>query len=128
MATIRVLLIDNNANFLELASDYLGSGEDVVVVGTALNYREALAQVSKLMPDVALLDIRMPSMNGLELLPRLRAMMPDLVIIILTMYDLDVYREAARNAGARGFVSKRNLVDDLLPAILRVKGDCCERV
>ncbi len=123
MKTIRVMLIDNNASFLQLASDYLKSSQDIAVVGTALNSHDALSQASDLLPDVVLLDIRMSNQNGLEILPQLRMILPYSAIIILSMYDLDVYRDAAQKAGAVGYVLKKNMVAELLPVVRRAIND-----
>jgi DNA-binding NarL/FixJ family response regulator len=117
MNPIRILLIDNNIGFLELVSDFLGSHEEVVVTGWAINEHDAVAQVVRQQPDVILLDIRMGDLSGLDLLPQLRRKKMDLAIIILTMYDLDVYRQAARERGADGYVIKKDIMIDLLPAI-----------
>lgn len=123
MKPIRVLLIDNNATFLELTSGFLRNHEDIDIVGTALNYDDALSKATELTPDAILLDIRMPNTNGLQLLPHLRSLLPKSAIIILSLYDLDVYREAAENASADGYVLKKNLVADLLPTIRQTVGE-----
>ncbi len=123
MKPIRVLLIDNNATFLELTSGFLRNHEDIDIVGTALNYDDAMSKATELTPDAVLLDIRMPNTNGLQLLPHLRSLLPNSAIIILSLYDLDVYREAAENASADGYVLKKNLVADLLPTIRQTVGE-----
>jgi len=71
-------------------------------------------------PCVILLDLNMPGLSGLETIPRLRDMLPEVGIIALTLLDPRTYRQAALAAGAEDFVAKANLTTDLLPAIRRV--------
>jgi DNA-binding NarL/FixJ family response regulator len=119
VAQIRLLLVDDNVTFLQIASLFLGQYADLCIVGTGHNGREALDLAATLHPDVVLLDISMEGVNGLEALPHLRQAFPSMGIIVLTQHNLEGYREAALAAGADGFVVKRSLVSDLLPAIRR---------
>jgi len=119
MDPIHVMLVDDNPTFLRILSDFLREEEEVLVVGTAGSGEEALARVQGLQPQVILLDLAMPGMSGLDTIPCLRRVMPDLSIIALTVLDTNGYREAALAAGADEFVAKGNLSADLLPAIRR---------
>jgi DNA-binding NarL/FixJ family response regulator len=120
MDPVRVLLVDDSSVLLSRITDFLAQYEEVVVVGTATSGEEALAQAKVQRPQMILLDLRMPGMSGLEAIPHLRAILPEAAIIILTLYDIDVYRQAALAAGADAFIPKRALHTDLLPAIRRV--------
>jgi DNA-binding NarL/FixJ family response regulator len=120
MDLVRVLLVDDSPILLSRITDFLAQYEEVVVVGTATSGEEALAQAKVQRPQMILLDLRMPGMSGLEAIPHLRAILPEAAIIILTLYDIDVYRQAALAAGADAFIPKRALHTDLLPAIRRV--------
>lgn len=117
MKHISVLLVDDNPTFLRIATRFLQEHDDVVVVGTADRGEEALSQVEELQPDIVLIDLAMPGLSGLEVIPRLRAMLPEVGIIALTVLDTNSYRQAALAAGADNFVPKATLTTDLLPAI-----------
>jgi DNA-binding NarL/FixJ family response regulator len=122
MAPISLLLVDDSASFLSIVTRFLQEHNhgEVVVVGTAHGGREALAQARDLRPQVILIDLSMPDLPGLEAIPRLRAMLPEVGIIALTLWHANGYREAALAAGADDLVSKFAVNSDLLPAIRRV--------
>jgi two-component system response regulator DegU len=122
MNPISVLLVDDNSTFLQILARFLRTQyqDEVVVVGTASGGKEALRTSQDLQPQVILLDLAMPDVPGLDVIPVLRTRMPDVIIIALTLWDTDAYREAARAAGADAFVSKASLSTDLLPAIRRL--------
>ncbi len=117
---IRVLLVDDHEPFLRVATDFLKRQHELVVVGALRGGQEALAQAQGLRPHVILIDLNMPGLNGLEVIPRLRIMLPEAGIIALTLLDVNIYRQPALAAGADDFVAKANLTTDLLPAIRRV--------
>ena len=123
MDIIRVLLVDDNSTFLDIAARFLAKQEDLDVVGMALGAEEALAVARDERPDVTLIDLAMPTMSGLEAIPLLRAAVPEMGIIALTLLASDSYRRAARSAGADGLVSKTTLKRDLVPAIRRLAAD-----
>lgn len=117
-----VLLVDDNPSFLHILTRFLheyNQGE-VVVVGTADGDEQALVQARELRPDIVLIDLAMPGLPGLKAIPLLRAALPNLGVITLTLSDASGYRDAALAAGADGFVSKATVNTDLLPAIRRV--------
>lgn len=122
MTPVSVLLVDDNSTFLRLAARYLEAHgqNEVVIVGKARGGKEALVQAQELRPQVVLLDLAMPDLPGLEVIPRLRAMRPEVGIIALTVMGNEFYRDAALAAGADDFVSKTAMSTELLPAIRRV--------
>lgn len=122
MDPISVLLVDDNPTFLRVLTRFLLQQyqDEVRVVGTASCGMAALARAQELRPRVILLDLAMPGLPGLNTIPRLRTMLPDVGIIALTLLDPNGYREAALAAGANEFVAKATLATDLLPAIRRV--------
>ena len=122
MGSISVLLVDDNPTFLRILTRFLQeqSQGDIVVVGSVVGGRDAMAQAQALQPQVILLDLDMPDLPGLEVLPRLREGMPEVIVIALTLMDPDSYRQAALTAGADEFVSKASLESDLLPTIRRL--------
>jgi DNA-binding NarL/FixJ family response regulator len=119
MIAVRVLLVDDNPTFLRIATRYLEEHEEIGVVASLSGGTEALASVEELRPDVALIDLAMPDLPGLEVIPRLRAARPELGIIALTLMDADGYRRAALAAGADEFVPKATMITELIPAIRR---------
>jgi DNA-binding NarL/FixJ family response regulator len=120
MKPISVLLVDDNPNFLRIATRFLEQHDDIVVVGAASGGEEALALAQEVEPDVVLIDLAMPGLSGLETIPRLRAMLPAVGIIALTVLDTNSYRQAALEAEANEFVAKASLDRELVPAIRRV--------
>ena len=120
MSPIPVLLVDDNPTFLHIAVRFLQEHDDVFIVGIARGGREALAQARELRPRVVLLDLVMPDLPGLEVIPLLRAALPEVGIIALTLLDANGYRQAALTAGADVFVPKAAMGTDLLLAIRRV--------
>ncbi|MGW7449850.1 response regulator [Streptomyces sp. NPDC054787] len=104
--TIRVLIVDDQMMVREGFSVLLNAMEGIEVVGEAVDGREAIAQVAALRPDVVLMDIRMPEMNGLEATRQIMAADTDAKVLVLTTFDLDEYVYQALRAGASGFLLK----------------------
>jgi DNA-binding NarL/FixJ family response regulator len=125
--TIRVLIADDQLMVREGFSVLLGAQPDIEVVGEALDGHEAIAKVAELRPDVVLMDIRMPGMNGLEATRRIAADRQDEAgsaapeggarVLILTTFDLDEYVYEALRAGASGFLLKDASARQLADAV-----------
>jgi DNA-binding NarL/FixJ family response regulator len=120
MGNVSILLVDDNPIFLHCAKRFLQKQQDVIVVGTVSGGKWAIDLARNLEPDVALIDLSMSDLPGLELIPKLRAQLPRLGIIALTLFDTDDYRQAALAAGADSFISKNTMNTDLMPAIQRI--------
>ncbi|MFE3069234.1 response regulator [Streptomyces sp. NPDC059247] len=103
---IRVLIVDDQMMVREGFSVLLGAMPDIEVVGEAVNGREAVTQVAALRPDVVLMDIRMPELNGLDATREIVAADADAKVLVLTTFDLDEYVYQALRAGASGFLLK----------------------
>ncbi|MEU5837748.1 response regulator transcription factor [Streptomyces diacarni] len=103
---IRVLIVDDQAMVREGFSVLLGAMPDIEVAGEAAGGEEAVAKVAELRPDVVLMDIRMPGMNGLEATKEIAALDSGTKVLILTTFDLDEYVYQALRAGASGFLLK----------------------
>ncbi|MDT0399605.1 MULTISPECIES: response regulator transcription factor [Streptomyces] len=104
--TIRVLIADDQMMVREGFSVLLGAMPDIEVVGEAVNGREAVDRVRELAPDVVLMDIRMPELNGIEATREIVAADGTAKVLVLTTFDLDEYVYQALRAGASGFLLK----------------------
>jgi DNA-binding NarL/FixJ family response regulator len=113
----RLLLVDDNPTFLRHAQRFLNQLDDLDIVDTTTNPDDVVDLVLRHQPDVCIVDISMPGMSGLDLIPRLRDAMETLRVVILTSHDEEPFRHAARNAGADAYVVKNRLTDDLPGAI-----------
>lgn len=122
---IRVLLVDDQELVRTGLRMILESEDDIEVVGEARNGREGAARVRRLRPDVVLMDIRMPELDGVEATRQIvDDPDQDSRVLILTTYDLDEYVFAALRAGAAGFLLKHTPADTLVDGIRTVsKGD-----
>jgi DNA-binding NarL/FixJ family response regulator len=117
MSKIKVLVVDDHAILREGICSLLASHDDIEVVGQAADGREAIEKVREVMPDVVLMDIAMPLMDGLEATRRIRADNPNVKVIILTQYERKDYILSSLRAGASGCVLKKGLVSELVSAI-----------
>ena len=117
MQTKKILIVDDDIRFRGYVKELLSSEKDLHIIGEAANGKEALCKAKELKPDLVLMDISMPWMSGLDATRQLKKMMPELAIIILTIYDLVAYREAAMARGATAYVPKKDMMKELLPAI-----------
>ena len=114
---IRVMLVDDHTLVRESLADVLGREADVEVVGQAGDGVEALELARQLRPEVVLMDISMPRMNGLEATRRLKAEMPDTRVIGLSMHSSPEMLDAMQAAGASQFLTKGCSVPSLLSAV-----------
>jgi DNA-binding NarL/FixJ family response regulator len=119
-----VLIVDDQLLLRAGFRKLLDGEPDLRVVGDAADGQEAIRQVEQLNPNVVLMDIRMPVLDGIEATRRITAASPDTAVLVLTTYDLDEYVFAALEAGASGFLLKDCLPNELISAIRIVsRGD-----
>ena len=112
MEKIRVLIADDQSLFLESLSTFLHNyAEDIEVVGLAKNGSEALEKAAALHPDIVLMDVHMPVMDGVEATGRLIESQPGVKILILSTYDEDEYVRNALEARGRGLPAEGHLPD-----------------
>ncbi|MFL6074887.1 MAG: response regulator [Mycobacteriales bacterium] len=117
---IRVFLLDDHEVVRRGIRDLLETEPDLQVVGEAADARQALARVPALRPDVAVLDVRLPDGNGVEVCRELRSMMPELACLMLTSFADDDALFDAIVAGAAGYVLKQVRGEDLIRAVRTV--------
>jgi DNA-binding NarL/FixJ family response regulator len=120
--TIRVLVVDDQAMVRAGFRLLLADEPDIDVVAEASNGLEAVAEAARCRPDVVLMDIRMPELDGLEATRRILAADPESRVLILTTFDLDEYVYRALSAGASGFVLKDEPPEQLIAAVRTVAG------
>ena len=120
MTLIRVLVVDDHAILRDGIRSLLERQKDMLVVGEAANGLEALQQVEALAPDIVLMDVAMPIMDGLEATPRIKAARPATKVLILTQHDSREYISSLLKAGASGYVLKRAGGREVLAAIRQV--------
>ena len=116
MPAIRVLLVDDHQLVREGLKRMLELDEDIEVVGEAANGEDAITQAELLSPDVILMDIKMPGMDGIAATRQLKQKMPDVKVIMLTLYDSE-YVTQAIEAGASGYILKDAKQEQLIQAI-----------
>ena len=114
---ITVLLVDDNGPVQAGIEYILKQAEDIEVIGTATNGEEAVRQAREDCPDVAVVDISMPVMDGIETTQHLRELCKHTQVVMLSAYDSLGYVWGAIEVGAQGYVLKEAIADDLLPAV-----------
>ncbi len=119
---IRVLIVDDQPLIRQAVADILAGQGDVVVAGQAVDGADAVAQARALRPDVVVMDIRMPQMDGIEATAAICATddLADAKVLILTTFEEDEYLVAALRAGASGFIGKGSEPDEIVRAVRAV--------
>jgi DNA-binding NarL/FixJ family response regulator len=119
---IRVLIADDHRLFAEALQAILSTDGRMEVVGTARDGREAITLARKLGPDVILMDIAMPVMDGIEAVEELRQRRVDAHVLMLTGSNVRSDVDRARQAGAAGYVTKDRIAAELIEAIVEIAG------
>jgi len=120
MKKIKVLLVDDHAIMRDGISAILSLHYDIDMIGEASEGQEAIEKTRELSPDVVIMDVAMPDMDGIEATRRIRKESPNVKIIMLTQYDNKEYVLSAIKAGAAGYVPKRALGSELVSAVRAV--------
>ena len=120
MPTTRILVVDDDAAFRQRVKAFFAREADMEVVAEASDGEEAITKAQELKPDVVLMDVRMPGLNGVSATRKLREEMPEVKVIMLSVFDLPEYKDAAMVSGASGYVVKKSMIEALLPEIRRV--------
>lgn len=119
MQIARTLLVDDDAGFRRRVREFLASEPTIEVIGEAADGKEAILKARELKPSVVLMDLRMPGTNGVDATRLIKDEMPQIKVIVLSLYDVDEYRQAAAASGASAYVLKKSLIKELIPAIQR---------
>ena len=117
MENIRVVLADDHTIVRKGLSSLLEGEECIEVIGEAEDGREAIKLVEKLRPDIVVMDIAMPGLNGLEATRRLKRLYPEIKVLILSMYANEEYVFQTLQAGAQGYLVKKAAPSELVSAI-----------
>lgn len=114
---IRILLADDHTILRAGLKMMLNAQPDMEVIGEAQDGRQAIQEVQRLLPDIVLMDITMPDMNGIEATRQIKKILPDIKILILTMHEHDEYVFQALRAGASGYMLKEAADTELISAL-----------
>lgn len=118
----KIIIIDDHPLMRKGLSLILESESDLMIAGQAAKAEEALHLMEETKPDMAIVDVSLPGMSGLELTKHMLALQPELIVLIISRHDEVLYAERAIRAGARGYVMKRVASDVILRAVRRVLG------
>ena len=122
MAATRVVLVDDESLVRRILKQILAGYPDMELVGEATNGEEAIAAVDRLQPDIVVMDIRMPALDGIAAAREIRLRYPHVKIIGLSEYAYGYNADAMERAGALGVYLKSNAFEELYPAIKKVTG------
>ena len=120
----RVLIIDDHVVVRQGLTSLINQESDLMVCGQAEDAQQGLSEIGSASPDIVLLDISLPGMNGIEFLKNAKARYPHVPIIVLSMHDESLYAERALRAGALGYLMKSSSSDEVVNALRKVlKGE-----
>ena len=120
----KVFIVDDHAVLRDGLAELINHSEELVVCGEAATAEEALERIPSASPDLALVDLSLPGMSGMDLVSALNRKHPSVKILVLSMHDESLYAERAIKAGARGYIMKRQVAREVQAAIRTVlEGD-----
>jgi DNA-binding NarL/FixJ family response regulator len=117
--SFKVMLVEDNDGFRRSLAALLMSRFPSIVLGAAADGAEAMEKVESFLPQLIFMDIKLPGQSGLEVTRRIKALHPEINVIMLTSYDFPEYREAARASGAYGFLSKGSSTADEIQDLVK---------
>ena len=117
MASVRILIADDNSIIRKLVRVLLESEPGWIVCGEAVDGEDVIEKTVELRPDVVLLDMSMPKLDGWQACKLIRAKVPETKILLVTQHDPDVIQQAVVGSGACGFVVKSQIPSDLKAAV-----------
>ena len=116
--SFKAMLVEDEEGFRRSLAELLRSRFPSMVLDEAANGSEAMEKLKNFLPQLIFMDIKLPGQNGLEITKRIKALHPDINVIILTSYDFPEYREAARECGADCFLSKGSSTADQIQDVV----------
>ena len=119
---MKIVIADDQKSVRQSVRQWLENESDFKVIGEATDGIEAVEVISRQKPDILVTDLKMPLLDGIEVTKRVKELSPNTRVIILSMYDNEVYVDAAFKAGACGYILKKFGVDRLADAIRTVAG------
>lgn len=120
MRPLRVLLVDDSESFLKSASDFLSCDPRLRIVGSAMNGRDGVAMAERLAPDLVLVDLAMPELDGLAATGLMRSLPAPPRVFLITLLDSSAYRSRADSVGALALISKANFAEEVHAALDRL--------
>jgi DNA-binding NarL/FixJ family response regulator len=115
-----IFIVDDHPLIRERLAEIINHQSDLVACGEAEDKNEALAGIRAKLPDLVIVDLKLKSSDGLDLIKEIHSRWPELPVLVLSMHDDALYAERAIRAGARGYLNKQAATQNLLPAIRRV--------
>ena len=106
----RILIVEDNAFFLQFLRETLRSRFPSLEISEAADGEQAMQKIKAFQPEAIFMDLRLPGENGLQLTKKIKAQYPDIIVVIVTNYDLPEYRKAAYESGVNHFISKDSLL------------------
>lgn len=116
----KVFLVDDHSIVREGLTRMIENSGAFAVCGESADAHSALEQIPKAKPDIAIVDLGLKGMNGLDLIKNLRLRVPDLPILVMSMYDEAIYAERVLRAGARGYIMKEESIEKVLSALEKI--------
>ena len=122
MSSVRVLVVDDQPPFRRAAVALVGALQGFEVVGVAESGEESVAEVARLRPDLALMDVNLPGMSGLEATRRIRELHPSTVVALVSTYDRSEFGDEVEDCGASAFISKSAFSEEAVLLAWRAAG------
>ena len=116
--SVKILIVDDNSLYREVLADLLRSRPELNIIGEAEDGKSALEAVEKHRPDLVLMDLNMPVLNGIDAARAIKARFPDIKVVIMTIYDENPLLKEARNTDALECISKASSSQHILEAVL----------
>ncbi len=118
MPRLKIVLADDHENFRRLLCSFLKLQDGVEVIGEAVDGDDALKQTERKQPDLVLMDLEMPKRDGFEVTREIKRRWPKTRVVVLSAYSSEVYRRAAREYLADGFIDKNSMKEALLAVLM----------
>jgi len=116
----KIFIVDDHPIVREGLAQLINQEEDLIVAGGAANAREAIQGITKIKPDLAIVDISLEGTSGIELTKNILDKYPKIFVLIISMYDESLHLERALRAGAKGYLTKQEATDHVVTAIRKV--------